>query len=220
MFTGHYAASLAARAGGSRAPLWVYVGASQLLDFGWAGLVLEGVEKLRFDDTLPGSPLDLYFMPYTHSLVAAVCWSLAAMLIARRFWPGWEALLIGLTVFSHWLLDALVHRPDLLVTWPFTSDDSKLGLGLWNLPVPEMAVEMGLLGLAAALLTAQRVRERRSAWPILLFLAALVGLQVYALLAPPATDAAGFATTALGAYAAMVVLAVFVDTGKRGRGSR
>ncbi|MEY2884787.1 MAG: hypothetical protein RL490_2511, partial [Pseudomonadota bacterium] len=141
MFTGHYAASLAARAAGSRAPLWIYVGAGQLLDFGWAGLVLAGVEKVGFDEKLPGSPLDLYFMPYTHSLTAAIGWSLAAMLVARRFWPGWEALLIGLTVFSHWLLDALVHRPDLLLYWPFSADDRKLGLGLWNLPVPEMALE-------------------------------------------------------------------------------
>ncbi|MEY2882919.1 MAG: hypothetical protein RL490_643, partial [Pseudomonadota bacterium] len=82
------------------------------------------------------------------------------------------------------------------------------------------ALEMGLLGLAAAMLTAQRVRERRSAWPILLFFAALVALQIYALLAPPATDAAGFAITALGAYSAMVVLAALVDTGKRGKAFR
>jgi hypothetical protein len=49
-------------------------------------LILLGVEKVRI---VPGitatNPLDLYFMPYTHSLIAAVLWSLAAFLAYRVF---------------------------------------------------------------------------------------------------------------------------------------
>jgi hypothetical protein len=48
------------------------MGASRLLDIGWSGLVLAGIEKVRIDPTLSGSPFDLYDMPYTHSLPAAI----------------------------------------------------------------------------------------------------------------------------------------------------
>ena len=54
------------------------------------------------------------------------------------------AIAIGAVVFSHWLLDLIVHRPDLEL-YP---DGPKLGLGLWNMPVPEQALEIGLLAVA------------------------------------------------------------------------
>ena len=56
------------------------------------------------------------------------------------------ALFIGLAVFSHWILDFLVHRPDLPLLW----DGPMVGLGLWNYPLPEQVLELGLLALAGA----------------------------------------------------------------------
>ncbi|MBC7506997.1 MAG: hypothetical protein H7267_14960, partial [Sandarakinorhabdus sp.] len=132
---------MAAKAVAPRAPLWVYVGAGQFLDIIWSGLITAGVEKVGFDETLGGSPLDLYYMPYTHSLPSAIGWSLLATLVARRWWPGGTAVMVGLVVFSHWLTDLLVHRPDL----PLGLTSAKIGLGLWNYPVAEMALEVGLL---------------------------------------------------------------------------
>ena len=89
MFVGHYAAALAAKAVAPRAPLWTYVIAAQAIDIGWAGLVMAGVEKVRIDPSLPGSALDLYHMPFTHSLPAVVLWSLAALGLARAFRLPW-----------------------------------------------------------------------------------------------------------------------------------
>ncbi|HEY2750302.1 hypothetical protein [Phenylobacterium sp.] len=63
MFVGHYSAALAAKAAEPRAPLWSYVVGCELLDVGWATLILAGVEKARVDPTLPGSPLVLHHMP-------------------------------------------------------------------------------------------------------------------------------------------------------------
>jgi hypothetical protein len=88
-----------------------------LVDVVWAKLVFLGVEKVRI---VPGftetNPLDLYYMPYTHSLVAAVAWFAAAAiayrLIVRRS-TSRASLLVGCAVFSHWILDFVVHRPDL-----------------------------------------------------------------------------------------------------------
>jgi hypothetical protein len=79
MFVGHYGVSFAAKKADDSIPLWVLFLAVQLLDIVWAPLVLLGIEKVRI---VPGitatNPLDLYYMPYTHSLVAALLWSAGA----------------------------------------------------------------------------------------------------------------------------------------------
>ena len=84
MFVGHYGPGLAAKALDKKIPLWLLFLSVQLVDIAWAILVLLGVEKVRI---VPGftaaSPLDLYYFPYTHSLVAALLWSLAGVLIYR-----------------------------------------------------------------------------------------------------------------------------------------
>lgn len=55
--------------------MWAYVAGCQLLDVVWGALVAAGVEKVRFDPSLPGSQADLVFMPYSHSLPAALIWA-------------------------------------------------------------------------------------------------------------------------------------------------
>lgn len=176
----------------------------------WAGLVVAGIEKLRIDDALKGSPLDLYFMPYTHSLSAAVGWSLFAFVLARRWWPNGTTAMIGLVTFSHWLTDLLVHRPDLALG--FTGP--KVGLALWNYPVAEMALEVGLIGLATGLWVAMRVRGRQSPVPALLFLAFLVALQIFAIFGTGATTATAIGQSALLAYGIVMLVAWLADRGK------
>jgi membrane-bound metal-dependent hydrolase YbcI (DUF457 family) len=209
MFVGHYAASLAAKAIEPRAPLWTYVIAAQLIDIGWSGLVMAGVEKLRIDPSLPGSSLDLFHMPYTHSLPAVVVWSLAAAGLARAALrlPWAAAILIGLTVFSHWLLDLLVHRPDLELWF----GGPKAGLGLWNYPVPEQAVEIGLLALAAAAWAWLRGRQGQALWPVLVFVAVLVAIQIVAMVMPSDGGPTSLGATALAVYLAVGVLAWAAD---------
>src|SRR6185503_11274974 len=134
MFVGHYGPSFAIKAARPSVPLWLAFVAVQLVDVVWAILVLAGVEKVRI---VPGitatNPFDLYYMPYTHSLLAAVLWSVIAA-VAYRFLArvdGWlAAAIVGAAVFSHWILDLLVHRPDL----PLYGNAHKVGLGLWNYP--------------------------------------------------------------------------------------
>jgi len=151
MFVGHYSAAFLAKRVEPRVPLWLLFIAAQLVDIIWDLFVLLGIEKLRLVPGITASnPLDLYYMPYTHSLVAAVVWAVAAGLLSRR--AGWVtsgqgALLVGLVVASHWVLDFVVHRPDL----PLLDDSMKVGLGLWKLPLVSLALEIGLLGGALAL---------------------------------------------------------------------
>ena len=209
MFVGHYAAALAAKAAEPRAPLWAYAGACQLLDIGWSGLVMGGVEKLRIDPSLAGSDLDLYYMPFTHSLPGSLAISLAAALSARALMrlPWRAAVLIGLTVFSHWLLDLLAHRPDL----ELFPGGPKVGLGLWNLPGPELALEMGLVAVAAGAWTFRRHAEGRSLWPALGFLSALTVLQVVDEMGGGGSQPQAMALTALAAYLVATALAWLVE---------
>jgi hypothetical protein len=209
MFVGHYSASLAAKAAEPRAPLWTYVIAAQFMDVGWSGLVAAGVEKVRVDPNLPGSDLDLYYMPWTHSLPGALAWSLAGGLLARFVLklPARAAALVGAVVFSHWLLDLPVHRPDLAL-WP---DGPKLGLGLWNAPVVEQAVEIGLLAVAGAWWVGERVREGRRIWPATAFLAGLVALQIVGMLMPPGGDPVQMGVTTLAAYFVVAAFAWLID---------
>jgi hypothetical protein len=208
MFVGHYAAALAAKAYEPRAPLWTYVGACQLLDIGWSSLVALGVEKVRIDPSLPGSDLDLYSMPYTHSLPAALVWSAGALIAARAFRLPWRAAaVLALTVFSHWILDLLVHRPDLLV-WP---GGAKVGLAFWNFPLPELTLEMGLVAVAGAAWVAQRKTEGRHAWPAAIFLALLTVLQIVSGLGGGMKDPTALGVQALVIYLVFTAIAWAID---------
>jgi hypothetical protein len=128
MFVGHYSVAFATKKADASIPLWVLFLAVQWLDVIWAPLVLLGIERVRI---VPGftatNPLDLYYMPYTHSLVAAILWSGAAALVYGAVRPGntRTRLLVGLAVFSHWILDFIVHAPDL----PLYDNSAKVGSG-------------------------------------------------------------------------------------------
>src|SRR4029453_13264947 len=145
MFVGHYGPSFAAKATEKTIPLWVLFIAVQWLDVMWSVFVLLGIEKVRI---VPGftatNPLDLYYMPYTHSLVAALLWSVVAIVV-YKLWSknkGWLApALVGGAVFSHWVLDLLAHRRDLALY----DNSMKVGMGLWNFPVLAFAMEVVLL---------------------------------------------------------------------------
>jgi membrane-bound metal-dependent hydrolase YbcI (DUF457 family) len=144
MFIGHYGVSFAIKSRERSIPLWVLFVAVQFLDVFWGIFVLTGVEKVRI---VPGftatNPLDLYYMPYTHSLVGALFWSAVgfALYWLLRGRDRTAALLVGLAVFSHWLLDLVVHRPDLALY----DDTYKMGLGLWDYPATAFGLEIVLL---------------------------------------------------------------------------
>ncbi len=211
MFVGHYSAALAAKAVEPRAPLWTYVIGCQVLDIAWASFIATGVEKVRIDPSLPGSSLDLYQMPWTHSLPAALAWSMAAGFVVRVAMklPLRAAVIVGLTVFSHWLADFAVHRPDLEL-W---LGGTKVGLGLWNHPVPEEALEIGLLAVTGVFWTAWRVRDGRRAWPAAVFLSSLIALQIYAAVSPQGDDPVKLGVTGVIAYLAVGFIAWLVERG-------
>ena len=143
MFIGHWAPALAAAAASQRAPkIGVLFLAAQLVDWAFFGLLLAGVEHMRVS---PGisvmNPMDLYHMPFTHSLLGSVAF---AALFGGFIWMASKdrvaALIGGAVVLSHWFLDLLVHVPDLTLA----GSPPKLGFGLWNHPLIEMPLELGI----------------------------------------------------------------------------
>ncbi len=215
MFVGHFAAAIAGKAVTPRLPLWPLIIASQALDFGWAALVMSGIERVRIDPSLPGSPLVLYYMPYTHSLPAALLWSILAGAIAARLFSAVPraGLTVGLVVFSHWLLDLVAHRPDLGLWF----DNMKVGLGLWNLPLPEMALEMGMLAIAGGAWVAVRKNMGLRAAPALGFIALLTLLQMVSLVSGQTENGLQMGGLALFGYGVAAVGAWFAERRDAGK---
>jgi membrane-bound metal-dependent hydrolase YbcI (DUF457 family) len=146
VFVGHYSVAFAAKSEKNKIPLWVLFIAVQFLDYIWATLVLLGIEKLRvIKGFTAGSMLDSYFHPYSHSLIAAIGWSGVAALvyktILREKASKSAAVIVGLAVFSHWVLDFIAHPRDL----PIYDNTLKVGLGLWNYRDPEFALGIALV---------------------------------------------------------------------------
>lgn len=69
--------------------------------------------------------------------------------------------MIGGVVFSHWLLDLVVHRPDLPVLPGNLGDLPQMSLGLWKLGEAALALEVFLLVVGVALSWRATRRARR-----------------------------------------------------------
>lgn len=213
MFVGHYGVSFAAKGSDKTIPLWTLFLAVQLLDVFWGAFVLLGFERVRIVPGITASnPLDLYYMPYTHSLVAAVLWSVGAY-VAYRMIRGFgashrAALLVALAVFSHWVLDFVVHRPDL----PLYDDAPKVGLGLWNYPAPAFALEIAVLfGGMLLYLRSTTATSRLGRFGFPVFGVVMLAVQATAFFGvPPPSDRVA-AIEALVFYAAFAAVAGWLD---------
>jgi hypothetical protein len=212
MFIGHYGPAFAGKAIGPAIPLWVLFIAVQWMDIGWAMLVLAGVEKFRIiPGFTEGSAFDLYYMPYTHGLIGALALSallgaiVAVFLRERR---GTVFLVVAGAVFSHWLLDLVVHVPDL----PLYDDSAKVGLGLWRHVWLSLPLELAFLALGgwlyARTVPARRAGGDRRLW---LFVAAMAALEIYSAMSPPPATPQQTALSGLAAYLVLALLAGLVD---------
>jgi hypothetical protein len=157
MLIGHYSAAFVAKRIEPRLPLWSLLLAAQIVDVFWALFILTGVEKASLDPSLPSNPLVLTSMPYSHSLGATFIWGFVALLVGMlSMHGGMRRLAFGIvlaaTVMSHWFLDLIVHRPDL----PLWGEEAKMGLGLWNWPIPAVALEVALVAASIAWMVRSR----------------------------------------------------------------
>jgi len=217
MFIGHYAPALAASANG-KIKLWQAFIAVQVLDFAWAGLNLAGVEKTRIIEGFAGNnPLDLYHMPYTHSLGMSLIWAVASALIFAfvfRKQARAGAILFGVLVFSHWLLDLLVHKPDLALWFGST----KVGLGLWEKPLLANILELGLFiaGMIWYLSKTIATGVVGKYYPIV-FIGLLSAIHAIGQTMPAPETVSEFTVIAIASYILLALLAAGLDKTRRQR---
>jgi hypothetical protein len=175
MFIGHYGLGFGAKRVAPSVSLGTLFAACQLADLLWPTLVLLGVERVRID---PGNtavtPLDFVHYPYSHSLEGLVIWGVLAAVAYRLIHRSRlsAAVTVAALVVSHWVLDAIVHRPDLPLTF---HGSTRVGLGLWD-SLPGTVFVEGLIFAVGvyAYTRATRPRDRIGSigfWSLVGFLA-------------------------------------------------
>ena len=166
MFLGHFGVGFAAKPLQPRVSLGTLFLAAQLADLLWPTLLLLGLERVEIKPGLmAASPFDFVYYPFSHSLLAQLVLGLVLGLgygLLRRNWRG--ALLVGLLVPSHWLLDLPMHRPDLPL---YPGHSPLLGLGGWNHVLLTWVLELGLLAAGLAVYVRRtRPRNRTGRWAL------------------------------------------------------
>ena len=215
MFIGHYGVALAAKRATPVTSLGILVLAAQWVDLLWPIFLLLGWEQVR---VAPGdtrlAPLAFEHYPWTHSLLAAVIWALllGGVLAFRQ---GLRAgLVVGGCVASHWFLDFLVHRPDLQLV---PGVETRVGLGLWNVPAVALALEaFFFFGGLALYLRTTKARSAGGRWGLAAFVAFLVLAEVSNLLGSPPPSATAVAWVSLSLWLLVPWAAAF-DRRRSGR---
>lgn len=189
MFLGHYGVAFAVKRAEPKVSLGTLFVATQLVDVLWGGFLVLGWEHVRvLPDANPLLTLQFYDYPISHSLIGALAWSVAAAALYYS-WPTRDttrhsqaALLVGATVASHWLLDFIVHVPDLPL---LTNESTKVGLGLWRHFGLSVALELVVLAAGVAVYIGRRSRRRPvRPWRLGLVLALLLGTYAFSLWGP------------------------------------
>ncbi len=167
---GHFSVGLAAKPAVPKVPLGVLLLATWILDalaiiLGFAGIEQGGAAGL----------------PWSHGLFMAIIWSVVAALMTARIYHEQRAgLIVGLLVFSHWVLDFISHPiPFSSFSWrswqwsyghPLPSDlplfwgsSPKVGLGLYNSisAVEATALEFGMFIAGVAVYASYVARKRQ-----------------------------------------------------------
>jgi len=172
MFIGHYAVGLASKKLAPNASLGALIAAPILLDLLWPIFLLLHWERVSIEPSSnPFLRLAFDSYPISHGLVAVIGW---ATLFASLYFGfaryALGAVVIWIGVVSHWLLDYIVHRPDL----PLYAGSRLVGLGLWNHRVATIVIEVTMFIFAIWIYQKQtRARDGIGAygfWAFIIFL--------------------------------------------------
>lgn len=211
MFIGHFAIAFASKEVAPKTSLGTLFMASQFIDLLWPIFLLLGIEHVKVD---PGNtivtPFDFVYYPYSHSLLTVIAIGALLSLVywaVTRYRQG--ALVIGLACLSHWLLDAISHRPDLPL---FPGGDILIGLGLWNSLAGTLILE-GLLFIAGIILYVRLTKAkdrvgRFALWSLIAFLTITYIASIFG--PPPPDDQQKIALVGLSTWL-LVLWAYWID---------
>jgi hypothetical protein len=222
MFAGHVGVALAIGRAEKRVNVGVWVAAALLLDVVLWLLVCFGVESVSIPSSFAGSHQPEFVFPYSHGLTTGVLWAAAAG--AAACLPGWAfavsrwrlAGLVAAAVFSHWLLDALVHRPEMPLA---DAGSPRVGLALWNSMPVALAIEAAIVAAGLCLFVRGSGLSRgRSIALTVLTLAVLAFTVAGMTIAPPPPSPFAMAVSSLVTIGA--VCAIYCWLGRRAREER
>jgi hypothetical protein len=193
MFIAHFGVGFGAKAAAPRVSLGSLFLAAQFVDLIWPTLLLLGIERVNIvTDGSRNPPLDFVYYPYSHSLLTVVGWAILfaiAYFIARRNRIG--AFVLGLAVISHWLLDLVVHYPDLPL---YPGQSPLLGLSLWSSPILAMVLELAIFAAGVRLyLRSTRASDATGKWSLWTLVAALLFIQIGNVFGAPPPSATAIA---------------------------
>ncbi len=216
MFIGHFGVGFGAKRAAPRVSLGTLFLAAQFLDLLWPTLLLLGVETVRIQ---PGAtavtPLLFEHYPVSHSLLAALGWGVllgGAHFALRR--QRRDALIVALLVPSHWVLDLIVHRPDLPI---LPGGHMLVGLGAWNSLPLTLAIEVPLFVLGVILYArCTAARDRRGSWGLWTLVVFLLAVYASNLFGSPPPNANAIAWVGQSQWL-LVIWAWWVD---KHRGAR
>jgi len=211
MFIGHFGLGFGVKKAAPAVSLGTLFLACQFADLLWPTLLLLGVERVEIE---PGAtamtPLNFVSYPYSHSLVALCLWGtvFGGMYVAVRRARAWTAVTLALLVVSHWVLDYVVHRRDLPLTF---NGPERLGLGLWFSVPATLAVEFLVFGAGLALyLRTTTARDRIGSIGLWSLVAFLLIVYFASSFGPPPPSAAAVAWSAQAMWL-LVVWGYWVD---------
>lgn len=213
MFIGHYSISFMAKKFEPEIPLWLLFLAVQFVDVMWSIFIFTGIEKATISHEVPGNPLKLLYMPYTHSLLGALFWSVIAF-FAVRYLPILKrrnfksAFIVSFAVFSHWILDLIVHTADL----PLWLNKYKVGFGLYENAILSFLLELLLLLVGffvyMRMTSDKRIRNSYGIYIFMVFVIMLGINSVWGVEPPTSQIAAGFL---LSCYILLSVLIAWIE---------
>lgn len=146
MIAGHFGLAAGVKSAEPRAPLWTLMLATVWLDVVFVPLFLAGIETIEpIPGTDGGYGSSIIHADYTHSLLGAVILSLLFGVVAALPWGARVGAVLGAVVFSHWLLDLIVHHGDMPIMPGNAGGLPRMGLGLWEFPLVAIAFELVLL---------------------------------------------------------------------------
>jgi hypothetical protein len=159
----HLGVGLAAKRIAPKTNVTILILAAYAIDFIWAVFYFIGVEQSAADGVAAVNP-------WSHGLFMALVWSLSIGLIA--FWVSrkWNTgLVIGLLVFSHWIVDFISHPMTVVfpsdIGLPLLFEGSPLvGLGVWRTQLGVNIGEYGTLifGIIIYALTLWSLRREKT----------------------------------------------------------
>lgn len=161
---GHLGFGFAAKPFAAKVHLAVLLIATELIDILWGIFYFTGIDR---------GNVGMDSSPWSHSLFMSVIWSaLAALLVTHLYHDQRSGIIVGLLVFSHWVIDFITHpmgamfggaplSPNLPL---FFAGSPQVGLGLYNHTYTiAIATDLAMLVAGLAIYVWTRIKRVKQA---------------------------------------------------------